>query len=81
MLKDKSMKFVLIKLILLYQSILSPLIRPSCRYTPSCSEYAKIAVLRHGVLRGSLLALKRILRCNPFSGCGHDPVPEKKRNG
>lgn len=47
-----------------------------CRYTPSCSEYALEAVRRHGALAGSWLAVKRIGRCNPWGGCGHDPVPD-----
>ena len=71
------MKFTLIKLIILYQGVLSPFLGPSCRYAPSCSEYAKIAILRYGVLIGLKLAVKRFLRCNPLGGCGHDPVPEK----
>ncbi len=49
-----------------------------CRFTPSCSAYALEALQRHGALAGSWLALKRIGRCHPWGGCGHDPVPEKK---
>ena len=49
-----------------------------CRFTPSCSEYALEAVGRHGALAGCWLALKRIGRCHPWGGCGHDPVPEKQ---
>jgi len=52
---------------------------PCCRYSPSCSEYAVIAIETHGALKGSLLALWRVLRCNPFSKGGCDPVPEKGR--
>ena len=47
-----------------------------CRFTPSCSTFALEAISRHGALRGSWLALKRIARCHPWGGCGHDPVPE-----
>ena len=75
------MKFILIKLIILYQVVLSPFLGPSCRYAPSCSEYAKIAIRRHGVLMGLMLAVKRFVRCNPLGECGHDPVPEKINNG
>lgn len=48
---------------------------PACRYRPTCSEYATVAVERHGVFKGGLLAAKRILSCNPLGGRGHDPVP------
>lgn len=53
----------------------SLLLPPSCRYSPSCSAYAIEALRRYGAVKGSWLALKRILRCNPWGGCGHDPVP------
>lgn len=59
----------------LYQIALSPWLGPCCRYEPSCSHFAQQAVVRHGVLRGGLLALGRLLRCQPFGGCGYDPVP------
>ena len=49
-----------------------------CRFTPSCSEYALAALHKHGALAGSWLAMKRIGRCHPWGGCGHDPVPEAK---
>jgi uncharacterized protein len=67
-----------------YQRMLSPalslLFGPSagCRYTPTCSEYALQGIQRHGALAGSWLALKRIARCQPWGGCGHDPVPEDR---
>ena len=70
------MKKVLIKLIEFYQKL--PLSNHSyCRYTPTCSEYAKDAILEYGPIKGSYLAIKRILRCNPFGGSGFDPVPKK----
>ncbi|MDO9566247.1 MAG: membrane protein insertion efficiency factor YidD [Candidatus Desulfaltia sp.] len=58
-----------------YQYVLSPVLSPSCRFYPTCSEYAYQAVLRYGPLKGSFLALKRILRCHPFNSGGVDPVP------
>ncbi|MBX6324385.1 MAG: membrane protein insertion efficiency factor YidD, partial [Rhodospirillaceae bacterium] len=62
-------------LIRLYQYLLSPLLPKSCRYLPTCSEYAAEAVTTHGVLRGGWLALRRLLRCHPWGGAGYDPVP------
>ena len=58
-----------------YQLVISPLLGPSCRFTPTCSEYAKQAILKHGPIKGLGLAIWRILRCNPWGGCGYDPVP------
>lgn len=57
-----------------YQLVVSPLLPPSCRFTPTCSQYAQEAITRYGVRRGGYLALKRILRCHPFSSGGFDPV-------
>ena len=66
---------LIIFLIKFYQKILSPLKKaPSCRFYPSCSEYALQALVKYGVLRGSLLAVKRILKCHPFHPGGYDPV-------
>ena len=62
-------------LIRLYQWTVSPLLGPACRFHPSCSQYAVEALLRFGVLRGSLLALKRLARCHPWHPGGFDPVP------
>ena len=59
-----------------YQRALSPLMGPSCRFTPTCSEFAIGAIDRYGALSGGWLAVKRILRCHPFGGQGYDPVPE-----
>ena len=70
------MKKILISLINLYQKL--PISTHSyCKYTPTCSEYAKIAINRFGVIKGIYLSIKRILRCNPKGGFGYDPVPEE----
>tara|TARA_B100000282_G_scaffold295556_1_gene275124 strand:+ start:1182 stop:1400 length:219 start_codon:yes stop_codon:yes gene_type:complete len=72
------MKFISLILIIpikLYQILISPLLGPSCRFTPTCSQYAVEAIQKHGPIKGSWLAAKRIIRCHPWGGCGHDPVP------
>lgn len=66
---------ILITSIKFYQHAISPLFPPSCRYTPTCSQYAIEAVRKHGALKGFILAVKRILRCHPWGGQGYDPVP------
>jgi hypothetical protein len=58
-----------------YQTSISPLTPPSCRFTPTCSEYARQAIIKHGPFKGLYLAIWRILRCNPWGGSGYDPVP------
>jgi len=72
---NKSIQIVFVALIRVYQYTLSPFLGPACRFHPSCSEYAYQAIMRHGPLRGLLLAIKRILRCHPFHPGGVDPVP------
>ena len=66
--------------ILGYRYLLSPVMAPSCRYLPTCSEYALEAVARQGALRGSWLAVRRIARCHPWGGSGLDPVPGPGRH-
>lgn len=58
-----------------YQHFISPFTPPMCRYTPTCSHYAVEAIMKHGPIKGTWLAIKRILRCNPWGGSGYDPVP------
>ncbi|MBR4910707.1 MAG: membrane protein insertion efficiency factor YidD [Clostridia bacterium] len=70
--------FVLTGIIKLYRKLISPLKLPSCRFTPTCSQYAIEAIEVHGAFKGSFLAIRRILRCNPFCKGGYDPVPPKK---
>ena len=77
----KILKYILILpfliLVKLYQWLISPLIPPSCRFTPTCSNYSLEAFKKHGPIKGFILSTWRILRCNPWGGHGHDPVPEK----
>ncbi len=72
------MKRLMIKLIRFYQTKISPNTQPRCKYYPTCSQYALEAIENFGACKGFFLALWRILRCNPFSKGGFDPVPEKK---
>ena len=69
------MKYLLIQLIRGYRLLISPLFPPTCRFQPTCSNYAITAISRFGVVKGSILAAKRILRCHPFNPGGYDPVP------
>ncbi|MCK4599071.1 membrane protein insertion efficiency factor YidD [Candidatus Bipolaricaulota bacterium] len=64
-----------IAFIVLYQKIVSPLFRPRCRFYPTCSQYTREAISKHGPFKGGYLALRRILRCHPFHPGGIDPVP------
>lgn len=71
----KFLGWLLILPIKFYQRFISPLTPPMCRYTPTCSTYAIQAIQKYGPFKGSWLAIKRILRCNPWGGSGYDPVP------
>lgn len=68
------MKKIILGLIYFYRSCLSPLKPPTCRFVPTCSEYALIAIEKYGVARGVKLAAKRVLRCHPFHPGGYDPI-------
>ena len=70
------MKKVLLFLIRFYQKAISPLFPPCCRFVPTCSQYALEAVTKYGALKGGKMAIRRILRCHPFSKGGYDPVPQ-----
>ncbi len=72
------MKRLLISLIRFYQRAISSHTAPACRFMPTCSAYAIEAIERFGALKGTGLAIWRVLRCNPWGGHGYDPVPEKK---
>ncbi|MDO5036253.1 MAG: membrane protein insertion efficiency factor YidD [Porphyromonas sp.] len=67
--------WLLLQPIRFYQRFISPFLPPSCRFTPTCSAYAVEALKKHGPIKGLLLAIWRILRCNPWGGSGYDPVP------
>lgn len=71
----KALVWLLLLPIRFYQVCISPLTPPSCRFTPTCSEYARQAIIKHGPLKGLYLAVKRIMRCHPWGGSGYDPVP------
>ncbi|HCS31329.1 MAG: membrane protein insertion efficiency factor YidD [[Eubacterium] siraeum] len=71
------MKYVLLFFVKIYRMTLSKWLPRCCRFTPSCSEYAMIALRRFGAVKGSYLAIRRIIRCNPFSEGGYDYVPEQ----
>ena len=74
------MKRVLIAILRFYKRHISPLLPNACRFTPTCSEYAMEAIQKHGALKGTGLAIWRVLRCNPFCKGGYDPVPEPKKH-
>ncbi|MEA3265802.1 MAG: membrane protein insertion efficiency factor YidD [Candidatus Fermentibacteria bacterium] len=74
------MRTILIAVVRIYRRVLSPLLPPSCIYTPTCSVYAEEALRKHGAFRGLLMATKRILRCHPWHSGGYDPVPEVEKD-
>ena len=74
---NKIVTNLLIFTIRLYQLILSPFLKPNCRYLPSCSEYSIAALKEHGLIVGLFYSAKRIFSCHPFGGHGYDPVPKK----
>ena len=69
------LSWLLVLPIRFYQIAISPLLGPSCRFTPTCSQYMVEAVLKYGIFKGGWLGIKRILRCHPWGGSGYDPVP------
>ena len=75
----RGISWVLVAILLIpiwiYQKVISPYTPASCRFTPTCSEYARQALIKHGPVKGLYLAVRRILRCHPWGGSGYDPVP------
>jgi len=71
----KILIYPLLVLIKLYQNFISPLLPSTCRYSPTCSEYAKQSLVKFGLIKGSIVSIKRIIKCNPWGGSGYDPVP------
>lgn len=68
-------EYILLMPIYFYRACISPLFPPTCRFTPTCSQYAIEAIKKHGPFKGLWLAIKRIARCHPWGGSGYDPVP------
>ncbi|MBE6313070.1 MAG: membrane protein insertion efficiency factor YidD [Bacteroidales bacterium] len=71
----KVLSYIFLALIGFYRRSISPMLPPSCRYTPTCSQYAQEAIRKYGPFKGLWLAVKRICRCHPWGGHGYDPVP------
>lgn len=72
----KLLSFPFIILIRFYQLLISPLLPATCRFHPTCSQYAIEALHKHGLIKGGLLTFKRVVQCHPWGGKGHDPVPD-----
>lgn len=71
------MRAIALGLLHIYKRLISPLLPPACRFYPTCSEYAAQAIAKHGVLRGGILAARRLVKCHPLHPGGFDPVPER----
>ena len=71
----KFLIYPFLTLIRIYQTLISPLLPSTCRFSPTCSEYSKQSLIKYGLIKGSILSVKRILKCNPWGGNGYDPVP------
>tara|TARA_B100000945_G_C20192806_1_gene507715 strand:- start:353 stop:574 length:222 start_codon:yes stop_codon:yes gene_type:complete len=68
-------KAILLFVVYLYQNFISPLISARCRFVPTCSQYSKESIIKHGPFKGFLLTFKRIIKCHPWGGSGYDPIP------
>ncbi|HEV7217818.1 MAG: membrane protein insertion efficiency factor YidD [Terriglobales bacterium] len=74
-------KNIALQVLRVYKFAISPYFGPACRYQPTCSEYATEAIELHGLIKGSMMAASRVLRCNPWGAAGYDPVPAKHLSG
>jgi len=72
---NKFLSAIFLGLISFYKNAISPLLKPSCRYTPSCSDYGVQAIKKYGAIKGGWFTIKRILSCHPWGGSGYDPIP------
>lgn len=75
---NRCLSKILVGLVEFYRKFISPITPATCRYTPTCSSYMVEAIKVHGALKGGWMGLKRIASCNPWGGCGYDPVPPAK---
>jgi len=71
----KFFSLIFLSIIYIYQNLISPLIPARCRYTPTCSQYSKESIKKHGPFKGIVLTFKRIIKCHPWGGSGYDPIP------
>ena len=71
----KIFSLIFLSIIYIYQNLISPLIPARCRYTPTCSQYSKESIKKHGPFKGIVLTFKRIIKCHPWGGSGYDPIP------
>ena len=71
----KVFSFLLLAVIYIYQNFISPFLPARCRYNPTCSQYSKESIKKHGPYKGFILTFKRIIKCHPWGGSGHDPIP------
>lgn len=67
--------YPILLIIKIYQTVLSPILPSTCRYSPTCSEYTKQSLIKFGLIKGGLISIKRIIKCNPWGGNGYDPIP------
>ena len=67
--------YPILLIIKIYQTILSPILPSTCRYSPTCSEYTKQSLIKFGLIKGGMISIKRIIKCNPWGGNGYDPIP------
>jgi len=71
----KFLTIILLTVIYFYQNLISPFFAPRCRFSPTCSQYSKESIKKHGPFKGFILTFKRIVKCHPWGGSGYDPIP------